>query len=42
VVGVRAQWRQWQLDAALGTPLYKPEGFRTSRFSPYLFLTYAF
>lgn len=42
VAGVRAQWRQWQLDAALGMPLYKPEGFRTSRFSPYLFLTYAF
>jgi hemolysin activation/secretion protein len=41
-LGVRAQWRQVQLDVALGTPLYKPSGFQTLRWNPYLYLTYAF
>ena len=41
-LGLHAQWRQWQFDAALGTPLYKPEGFHTLRWNPYLYLTYAF
>ena len=41
-LGMRAQWRQLQLDIALGTPLYKPEGFHTLRWNPYLYLTYAF
>ena len=41
-LGMRAQWRQLQLDVALGTPLYKPDGFHTLRWNPYLYLTYAF
>lgn len=41
-LGMRAQWRHLQLDAALGTPLYKPDGFSTRRWNPYLYLTYAF
>jgi hemolysin activation/secretion protein len=41
-LGMRAQWRHVQLDAALATPLYKPDGFRTRRWNPYLYLTYAF
>ena len=41
-LGMRAQWRHLQLDVALGTPLYKPDGFRTRRWNPYLYLTYAF
>jgi hemolysin activation/secretion protein len=40
--GMRAQWRHLQLDVALGTPLYKPDGFRTLRWNPYLYLTYAY
>jgi hemolysin activation/secretion protein len=42
VFGMRMQWRRLQLDAALGTPLCKPDGFRTLRWNPYLYLTYAF
>lgn len=41
-LGMRMQWRRLQLDAAVGTPLYKPDGFRTLRWNPYLYLTYAF
>lgn len=41
-LGMRGQWQQLQFDLALGTPLYKPEGFRTRRWNPYLSLTCAF
>lgn len=41
-LGMRAQRRHLQLDIAMGTPLYKPDGFRTLRWNPYLYLTYAF
>lgn len=41
-LGLRAQWQHLQIDAALGTPLYKPDGFSTRRWNPYLYLTYAF
>ena len=42
VFGVRGQWQHLQFDLALATPLYKPEGFRTQSWNPYLSLTYAF
>lgn len=41
-IGVRGQWHSLQFDFAVGTPLYKPEDFRTRRWNPYLSLTYAF
>lgn len=41
-LGLRGQWQGLQFDVALGTPLYKPEEFRTRRWNPYLYLTYAF
>ncbi|MGN6701732.1 MAG: ShlB/FhaC/HecB family hemolysin secretion/activation protein [Burkholderiaceae bacterium] len=41
-VGMRGKWRAFQFEAALGTPLYKPQGFDTLRWNPYLSLTYAF
>ena len=41
-LGLRGQWKQLYVDMALGTPLYKPEGFRTRNWNPYLSLTYAF
>ena len=41
-LGMRMQRQRLQLDASLGTPLYKPDGFRTLRWNPYLYLTYAF
>lgn len=42
VVGVRGQWKGLQWDAALGTPLYKPEGFTTHNLNPYVSITYGF
>ena len=42
VLGIRGLWQHLQLDVAVGLPLYKPEGFRTRPWSPYLSLTYAF
>ncbi|WP_243656863.1 ShlB/FhaC/HecB family hemolysin secretion/activation protein [Paucimonas lemoignei] len=41
-VGLRGQWQQLQFDLSLGAPIYKPVGFRTRSWSPYLSLTYAF
>jgi hemolysin activation/secretion protein len=41
-IGVRGRWKALQMDASIGTPLYKPEGFKTQRWSPYVSLTYAF
>lgn len=40
--GLRAQTQRLQIDLALGTPLYKPEGFLTTRWNPYFMLTYAY
>ncbi|SNT12973.1 hemolysin activation/secretion protein [Noviherbaspirillum humi] len=40
--GVRGRWQQLQFDAALGTPLYRPQGFKSRRFNPYLAITWAF
>ena len=40
--GLRGKWKNLQFDLALGTPLYKPAGFRTLRWNPYLSLTCAF
>ncbi len=40
--GVRGKWKQLQFDFSAGTPLYKPEGFRTKYWNPYLSATYAF
>ncbi len=40
--GLRGSWKGLQFDLALGTPLYRPDGFRTKRWNPYLSLTYAF
>ena len=42
VLGMRSLWQHLQVDVAVGLPLYKPEGFRTRPWSPYLSLTYAF
>ena len=42
VLGVRGLRGHLQFDVAVGMPLYKPEGFRTRPWSPYLSLTYAF
>jgi hemolysin activation/secretion protein len=41
-IGMRGRWKSLQMDASLGTPLYKPEGFKTQRWSPSVSLTYAF
>ncbi|SFH63004.1 hemolysin activation/secretion protein [Collimonas sp. OK307] len=41
-IGMRGRWKTLQMDAAIGTPLYKPEGFKTQRWNPYVSLTYAF
>lgn len=41
-IGLRARWKALQVDVALGTPLYKPPGFRTRHVNPYVALTYAF
>jgi hemolysin activation/secretion protein len=40
--GARGKWQSLQFDLTLATPLYKPEGFRSRRWNPYLSLTYAF
>jgi hemolysin activation/secretion protein len=40
--GLRGKWKSMQFDMSLATPLYKPAGFRTAPWSPYLSLTYAF
>jgi hemolysin activation/secretion protein len=42
VVGLRGQWKGLQWDVAFGTPLYKPEGFKTNNFNPYVSITYGF
>ena len=31
VIGVRGGWRRWHYDLFVGTPLHRPEGFRTAR-----------
>jgi hemolysin activation/secretion protein len=41
-IGLRAKVNGLQFDAALGTPLYKPDGFQTRRFTPYVSVTYGF
>ena len=41
-LGVRGQWRAFQFDFALASPLHVPEGFKTSRTNLYASLTYAF
>ncbi len=41
-LGVKARDKNVQLDISLGAPLYKPAGFKTRRFYPYVSLTYAF
>ncbi|MDB5840253.1 MAG: outer rane hemolysin activator protein [Herminiimonas sp.] len=41
-VGVRGKHADLQFELAMGTPLYKPAGFQTSRWNLYLSLTYAF
>jgi hemolysin activation/secretion protein len=41
-IGMRGRWQALQMDAAIGTPLYKPAGFKTQHWSPYVSLTYAF
>lgn len=41
-IGLRARWKALQVDVALGTPLYKPPGFRTRHVNPYVALTYAY
>lgn len=42
VIGLRGQWASLQFDAALGTPLYKPSGFKTRHVNPYIAVTYVF
>jgi hemolysin activation/secretion protein len=41
-VGVRGKRKSLQFDLSLATPLYKPAGFRTVHWNPYLSVTYAF
>ncbi len=41
-IGMRGRWNALQMDASIGTPLYKPEGFKTQHWSSYVSLTYAF
>jgi hemolysin activation/secretion protein len=41
-IGMRGRWKALQMDASVGTPLYKPEGFKTQHWSSYVSLTYAF
>lgn len=41
-LGVRSQWRQFYIDAALAMPLVSPSGFRSAGFSPYLSMSYVF
>ncbi|MEN3296571.1 MAG: hemolysin activation/secretion protein, partial [Burkholderiales bacterium] len=40
--GLRGKWKSLQFDLSLATPLYKPAGFKTDRWNPYLSVTYAF
>lgn len=40
--GVRGKWTSLQFDFSVGTPLYKPQDFRSNRWNPYLSLAYAF
>ncbi len=40
--GVRGKWKSLQFDFSAGTPLTKPQGFRSNSWNPYLSLTYAF
>ena len=42
VLGVRASHKGWALDLFAGTPLHKPEGFRTARVTSGFSLGYAF
>lgn len=41
-LGLRGQWHAVQFDLALATPLYMPEGFKTSRANLYASATCAF
>ncbi len=41
-LGMRGKWKAMQFDAALGAPLYKPDGFKTGNWNPYLSMTYVF
>lgn len=41
-LGLRSRWQSMQFELTLATPLYKPEGFRTTCWNPYLSATYAF
>jgi hemolysin activation/secretion protein len=41
-LGLRTQWKQLQLDISIGTPVHRPEGFKTKHINPYATLTYAF
>lgn len=41
-LGMRGTWKAAQFDAALGAPLYKPEGFKTGNWNPYLSVAYVF
>ena len=41
-LGMRGKWKAVQFDAALGAPLYKPDGFKTGNWNPYLSVTYVF
>lgn len=41
-LGMRGKWKALQFDAALGAPLYKPDGFKTGNWNPYLSMTYVF
>jgi hemolysin activation/secretion protein len=40
--GLRGKWKSMQFDLSLATPLYKPAGFKTAHWNPYLSVTYAF
>ena len=41
-LGIKGRWRATQFDAALATPLSRPEGFASRRASLYLSLTQSF
>ncbi len=41
-LGLRGKWNSVQFDTSLGRPLYKPDGFKTENWNPYLSVTYAF
>lgn len=41
-LGLRGGWKGLQFDLALGTPLHKPDGFRTDNWNAYLSASWAF